>query len=52
MHLRTFWSSLTGHHREIVHAPAIAGLMAKADAIVYDASLSSFLCSGKLMSLY
>lgn len=36
MHLRTFWSSLTGHHREIVHAPAIAGLMAKADAIVYD----------------
>jgi len=52
MHLRTFWSSLTGHHREIVHAPAIAGLMAKADAIVYDASSSSFLCSGKLMSPY
>ncbi|KAF9057570.1 RFX DNA-binding domain-containing protein [Panaeolus papilionaceus] len=36
MHLRTFWTSLNGHHREIVHAPAIAGLMAKADAIVYD----------------
>lgn len=36
MHLRTFWSSLGGHHREVVHAPAIAGLMAKADAIVYD----------------
>lgn len=36
MHLRTFWSSLSGNHREIVHAPAIAGLMAKADAIVYD----------------
>lgn len=36
MHLRTFWSSLGGPHREIVHAPAIAGLMAKADAIVYD----------------
>lgn len=36
MHLRTFWSSLTGNHREVVHAPAIAGLMAKADAIVYD----------------
>ncbi|KAE9410537.1 hypothetical protein BT96DRAFT_961922 [Gymnopus androsaceus JB14] len=31
-----FWSSLGGNHREIVHAPAIAGLMAKADAIVYD----------------
>ncbi|KAJ7700099.1 hypothetical protein B0H17DRAFT_1048579 [Mycena rosella] len=36
MHLRTFWSSLGGNHREVVHAPAIAGLMAKADAIVYD----------------
>jgi regulatory factor X, other len=36
MHLRTFWTNLNGSHREIVHAPAIAGLMAKADAIVYD----------------
>jgi regulatory factor X len=36
MNLRTFWSNLTGNHREVVHAPAIAGLMAKADAIVYD----------------
>jgi len=36
MHLRTFWSGLGGSHREVVHAPAIAGLMAKADAIVYD----------------
>jgi regulatory factor X len=36
MHLRSFWTSLGGPHREIVHAPAIAGLMAKADAIVYD----------------
>ncbi|KAF9534318.1 hypothetical protein CPB83DRAFT_756381 [Crepidotus variabilis] len=36
MHLRTFWTSLDGVHREIVHAPAIAGIMAKADAIVYD----------------
>ncbi|KAF8655239.1 hypothetical protein AX16_003143 [Volvariella volvacea WC 439] len=36
MHLRTFWTNLVGHHREVVHAPAIAGLMAKADAIVYD----------------
>lgn len=36
MHLRTFWINLGGVHREIVHAPAIAGLMARADAIVYD----------------
>ncbi|KJA30269.1 hypothetical protein HYPSUDRAFT_196507 [Hypholoma sublateritium FD-334 SS-4] len=36
MHLRTFWINLNGVHREIVHAPAIAGLMARADAIVYD----------------
>jgi regulatory factor X, other len=40
MHLRTFWGNLTGHHREVVHAPAIAGLMARADAIVYDVSSS------------
>ena len=38
MNLRTFWTNLNGHHREIVHAPAIAGLMGKADAIVYDVS--------------
>ncbi|KDQ64519.1 hypothetical protein JAAARDRAFT_166855 [Jaapia argillacea MUCL 33604] len=36
MNVRTFWSNLTGNHREVVHAPAVAGLMAKADAIVYD----------------
>lgn len=36
INLRTFWSGLGGNHREVVHAPAIAGLMAKADAIVYD----------------
>jgi regulatory factor X len=36
MHLRGFWTSLSGNHREVVHAPAIAGLMAKADAILYD----------------
>jgi len=36
MHIRTFWSQLNGPHREVVHAPAVAGLMAKADAIVYD----------------
>ena len=36
LQLRTFWSSLNGDHREVVHAPAVAGLMAKADAIVYN----------------
>ena len=41
LHLRTFWSNLSGNHREVVHAPAIAGLMAKADAIVYDVSSCS-----------
>lgn len=40
LHLRTFWSNLNGSHREVVHAPAVAGLMAKADAIVYDVSFS------------
>ncbi|KAH9482670.1 DNA-binding protein RFX2 [Psilocybe cubensis] len=34
--LRTFWPNLNGVHREIVQVPAIAGLMARADAIVYD----------------
>ena len=43
MHIRTFWSNLSGPHREVVHAPAVAGLMAKADAIVYDVSVMSFL---------
>jgi regulatory factor X len=50
MHLRGFWSTLTGAHREIVHAPAIAGLMAKADAIVYDEILE-FLRSQMLSPL-
>ncbi|QRW16033.1 RFX-like transcription factor daf-19 [Rhizoctonia solani] len=36
IHLRTFWAGLSGDHREVVHAPAVAGLMAKADAMVYD----------------
>ena len=36
LHLRTFWFNLSGSHREIVHAPAVAGLMARADAMVYD----------------
>ncbi|THH11732.1 hypothetical protein EW145_g448 [Phellinidium pouzarii] len=36
MNLRSFWSSLSGNHREVVHAPAVAGLMAKADALVYN----------------
>lgn len=42
MHLRTFWTSLNGVHREIVHAPAIAGIMAKADAMVYDVRCLDF----------
>ena len=42
MHLRQFWSSLNGNHREVVHAPAVAGLMAKADAILYDVSWNSY----------
>ncbi|PVF93725.1 hypothetical protein CPB86DRAFT_818571 [Serendipita vermifera] len=36
LHLRTFWAGLSGDHREVVHAPAVAGLMAKADALLYD----------------
>ncbi|KAK2466217.1 hypothetical protein APHAL10511_001859 [Amanita phalloides] len=50
MNLRSFWSNLTGQHREVVHAPAIAGLMAKADAIVYDEILE-FLRSQMLSPL-
>ena len=42
MNVRTFWTSLNGAHREVVHAPAVAGLMAKADAIVYDVRHSFF----------
>lgn len=40
VHIRTFWSNLSPPHREVVHAPAIAGLMAKADAILYDVRAS------------
>ncbi len=40
LHLRTFWTSLNGDHREVVHAPAVAGLMAKADAMVYNVRFS------------
>ncbi|KAI0081808.1 hypothetical protein K474DRAFT_1587261 [Panus rudis PR-1116 ss-1] len=36
MHVRNFWTNLNPSQREVVHAPIIAGLMAKADAIVYD----------------
>jgi hypothetical protein len=39
MHIRSFWTNLSGNHREVAHAPAIAGLMAKGDAIVYDVCL-------------
>ncbi|KAF8592343.1 hypothetical protein K439DRAFT_1503084 [Ramaria rubella] len=41
MNLRTFWANLSGDHREVVHAPAVAGLMARADAIVYDEILET-----------
>lgn len=41
MAIRTFWATLGPNHREVAHAPAIAGLMAKADAIVYDVSRCS-----------
>jgi regulatory factor X len=36
IHLRNFWQGLSGDHREVVHAPAMAGLMSRADAMVYD----------------
>ncbi|CAL1700597.1 unnamed protein product [Somion occarium] len=36
VHIRSFWSTLSPQHREVIHAPIVAGLMAKADAIVYD----------------
>jgi len=49
MHLRQFWSSLSGNHREVVHAPAVAGLMAKADAILYDVSWECSLTTWRLM---
>lgn len=44
LHLRSFWSSLNGAHREVVHAPAVSGLMAKADAILYDVSTQFAQC--------
>ncbi|KIO29528.1 hypothetical protein M407DRAFT_70388 [Tulasnella calospora MUT 4182] len=36
IHVRTFWASLSGDYREVVHAPAVAGLVVRADAVVYD----------------
>ena len=36
IHLRSFWTNLSGDYREVVHAPAVAGLMARADAMVYN----------------
>lgn len=44
MHIRSFWTNLSGNHREVAHAPAIAGLMAKGDAIVYDVRLRQGHC--------
>jgi regulatory factor X, other len=54
MHLRQFWSSLSGNHREVVHAPAVAGLMAKADAMLYDVSgsKSALYCSIQLIIFF
>lgn len=39
IHVRTFWASLSGDYREVVHAPAVAGLVVRADAVVYDVSV-------------
>ncbi|KAG8900020.1 hypothetical protein FRB99_006295 [Tulasnella sp. 403] len=36
IHMRTFWASLSGDYREVVHAPAVAALIVRADAVVYD----------------
>jgi regulatory factor X, other len=44
MHIRSFWANLSGNHREVAHAPAIAGLMAKGDAIAYDVRLRQGHC--------
>jgi regulatory factor X, other len=44
IHVRSFWTNLSGNHREVAHAPAIAGLMAKGDAIVYDVRLRQGHC--------
>ena len=44
MHIRAFWGNLSGNHREVAHAPAIAGLMAKGDAIAYDVRLHQGHC--------
>ncbi|KIJ56668.1 hypothetical protein M422DRAFT_149249 [Sphaerobolus stellatus SS14] len=41
MNIRAFWQNLNGDHREVVHAPAVAGLMARADALVYDEILET-----------
>lgn len=40
VHIRSFWSTLSPQHREVIHAPIVAGLMAKADAIVYDVCIN------------
>ncbi len=44
LRLRAFWTNLSGDHREVVHAPAIAGLMTRADAIVYDVRRTPTFC--------
>jgi regulatory factor X, other len=42
IHFRNFWQGLGGEYREVVHAPAMAGLMSRADAMVYDVSYLFF----------
>lgn len=48
MNIRSFWGNLQGQHKEVVHAPAIAGLMARADALVYDEILE--ILRGQMLS--
>lgn len=50
LNVRTFWTSLSGDHREVVHAPAVAGLMAKADTIIYDVSYSIYIVTSSKYS--
>ena len=50
INVRTFWTSLSGDHREVVHAPAVAGLMAKADTILYDVRSNVHLFMANLTS--
>jgi regulatory factor X len=48
INVTNFWQNLKGDHKEVVHAPAMAGLMSRADAMVYDVRIhsSSFCLKG------